>query len=326
MATLKDVARESGLTVTTVSRVLNNRGYISKEAKQKVAEAMDKLNYQPNELARSLQKKTSNTIGVIVPHIQHPYFAEMISNIENEAYKRGYQILLFNTKGNVEKEKEYLDVCTGSRVAGIILFSGIVSVELFSQKDIPVITMERSLDTGTASVECDNKIGGELAAKRLIQAGCKHLLCIGSTSNKIELPADNRSIGFRKICEEQNIPFHEIDPRNQEYENLDYVTLLEKALRTYPETDGVFASSDVIAAQTLQVCNKLGIEVPKQMKIIGFDDAFVAKLTTPPLTTIHQPIKEMAAQAVQLLKDATEKKRVAKQIIMPVELIERGTV
>lgn len=325
MATIKDVAREAGLTVTTVSRVLNNRGYISEDARKKVNDAMRKLNYQPNEVARSLHKKTTNTIGLIVPHIRHPYFAEMISNIENEAYKRGYRILLCNTKGKVEKEKEYLDICTSNRVAGVILFSGTVSVDMFRQMDVPVITMERSLDNGTASVECDNKTGGELAAKKLIAAGCRRLLMIGSTTGNVELPADNRAMGFRNICEEKGISFVEIDPKMHEYENMEYMELLEKALRDFPDTDGVFASSDVIAAQTLQVCNKLKIEVPGRMKIVGFDDSFVATLTSPQLTTIHQPIKEMAVQAVQLLKDAAEKKLVAKQIILPVELIERGT-
>ena len=326
MATIKDVAREAGLTVTTVSRVLNNRGYISEDARKKVYDAMEKLNYQPNEVARSLHKKTTNTIGLIVPHIRHPYFAEMISNIENEAFKKGYRILLCNTKGKAEKEREYLDICTSNRVAGVILFSGTISVESFIQMDVPVITMERTLDNGTASVECDNRTGGELAAKRLLEAGCKHFLLVGSTSGKVELPADNRVLGFRGICEEHQVPYIEIDPNLKEYEDMEYTDLLEKTLRQYPETDGVFASSDVIAAQTIQVCNKLGIAVPGQMKIIGFDDSFVATLTTPQLTTIHQPIKEMAEQAVQLLKDASDKKVVAKRMMLPVCLVERGTV
>ena len=160
MATIKDVAAEAGLTVTTVSRVLNNRGYISDDARKKVSDAMAKLNYQPNEVARSLHKKSSNTIGLIVPYIRHPYFAEMISNIEHEAFKLGYRVLICNTKGKEEKEREYLDICTGNRVAGIIVFSGTVSVDQFSQMDVPVITMERSLDSGTASVECDKNTGG----------------------------------------------------------------------------------------------------------------------------------------------------------------------
>ena len=94
MATLKDVAKETGLTVTTVSRVLNNRGYISEETRRKVYDAMKKLNYHPNEVARSLSKQSTNTIGVIVPHIRHPYFAELISNLESQAYRHQHKILL----------------------------------------------------------------------------------------------------------------------------------------------------------------------------------------------------------------------------------------
>ena len=120
MATLKDVAKETGLATGTVSRVLNNRGYISDEARKKVDDAMKKLNYQPNEVARSLHSKSSNTIGLIVPHIRHPYFSGMISNLENEANKRGYKILLCNSQSTDKKEQEYLNMCTGNQVAGII--------------------------------------------------------------------------------------------------------------------------------------------------------------------------------------------------------------
>ena len=103
MATLKDVAKETGLTVSTVSRVLNNRGYISEETRKKVYEAMKKLNYRPNEVARSLSKQTTNTIGVIVPHIRHPYFAELISNLESQAYHYDHKILLFNSQEKMKK-------------------------------------------------------------------------------------------------------------------------------------------------------------------------------------------------------------------------------
>ena len=123
MATLKDVAKETGLTVSTVSRVLNNRGYISEETRKKVYEAMKKLNYRPNEVARSLSKQTTNTIGVIVPHIRHPYFAELISNLESQAYHYDHKILLFNSQEKNEKEWEYMEMCTSNRVAGVILLS-----------------------------------------------------------------------------------------------------------------------------------------------------------------------------------------------------------
>ena len=215
MATLKDVAREAGLTVTTVSRVLNNRGYISDNARQRVAEAMRKLNYRPNELARSLQNKSSNTIGVIVPHIRHPYFAEMISNLENEAHKKGYKMLLCNSQGRDEKMLEYVEMCYSNRVEGLVLFSGTVDASAFEKLDIPIITVERYVDTATASVECDNIQGGALAAKKLISSGCRHLLHIGSFTDT-PMSADSRVVGFRQMCAEYGIPFLEIMTRSEE--------------------------------------------------------------------------------------------------------------
>lgn len=174
MATLKDVAKETGLTVTTVSRVLNNRGYISEETRKKVYDAMKKLNYHPNEVARSLSKQSTNTIGVIVPHIRHPYFAELISNLESQAYRHQHKILLFNSQEKNEKEYEYLEMCSSNRVTGIILCIGTVGVNEFQGLNVPLITIERFLENGTGAVECDNIQGGCLAAtavELLVRAG-----------------------------------------------------------------------------------------------------------------------------------------------------------
>lgn len=324
MATLKDVAKEAGLTVGTVSRVLNNRGYISAKARQKVDEAMKKLNYRPNEMARSLHSKSTNTIGLIVPHIRHPYFAEMISNLENQAYKKGYKILLCNSQSIQEKEREYIDICTSNRAAGIILCSGSVDVKVFDEIDIPVIMMERFLDNGTASVECDNRQGGALAAEKLISCGCKHLLHIGNIGT-ISMPADMRTEGFRKVCEARGVPFVEVSTEEAQYNSMKYDEMIESVLQEHPETDGMFLNSDVLAAQALQVCRRLHISVPKQMKIIGFDDVNIASLTTPQLTTIHQPVKEMAEIAINLLCDSASGKLVAKRTVLPVYLVERET-
>ena len=322
MATLKDVAREAGLTVTTVSRVLNNRGYISDNARRRVAEAMRKLNYRPNELARSLQNKSSNTIGVIVPHIRHPYFAEMISNLENEAHKKGYKMLLCNSQGRDEKMLEYVEMCYSNRVAGLVLFSGTVDASAFEKLDIPIITVERYVDTATASVECDNIQGGALAAKKLITSGCKHLLHIGSFTDT-PMSADSRVVGFRQMCAEYGIPFIEIMTEVVQFDTLNYREMLEKTLKEHPDIDGLFANSDVIAAQTLQICRNMGIDVPEQIKVIGFDDSMIAVATAPQLTTIHQPIKEMAAIALELLDKAVAGQLVAKRTVLPVYLVER---
>ena len=337
MATLKDVARETGLTVTTVSRVLNNRGYISEETREKVYEAMKKLNYRPNEVARSLSKKSTNTIGVIVPHIRHPYFSELISNLENEASKRGYKMILCNSREKENKERQYLEMCTSNRVAGIVLCSAGVAVEEFQGSNIPLITIERYMENGTASVECDNRQGGKLAAEHLIACGCKNLLHISGVY-ETAMPADDRALGFIEVCEKAGVFHREVATNTYQYNNLEYHDFLEEVLKEnyYVDNtaendencgksriDGIFASSDLIAAQVLQVCSKLGIRVPEDIKLVGFDDVNISSLTTPQITTIHQPIKEIAELTLELLINAQDGKTVAKRSLLPVSLVKR---
>ncbi len=324
MATLKDVAAETGLTVSTVSRVLNNRGYISEQTRQKVYNAMAKLNYTPNEVARSLSKKTNNTIGVIVPHIRHPYFAELISNLEKACYDRNYKMFIFNSREKPEKENEYLEMCRSNRVAGVILCTGTVKVDVFKGLNIPIITLERFLGSGTAGVECDNIQGGRLAAGHLIERGCHHLIHISGVHENT-MPADDRATGFTEVCNAAGVDYRIIETSARQYNNMEYHEVLEEMLRTNPRTDGIFASSDLIAAQLLQTCRKMKISVPEDLKIVGFDDSYVASITTPPITTIHQPIKEMAVKAVESLVDTVEGNIVPTRTILPVSLVVRET-
>ena len=324
MATLKDVARESGLTVGTVSRVLNNRGYISEQTREKVFEVMRQLNYQPNEMARSLSKQKSNTVGVIVPHIVHPYFAKMISNLELAAYEHKYKILLFNSKGKEEKEEEYIEMCKSNRVSGVVLCSGTISTEKFRNLGCPLITFERFIDGGTAGILCDNYQGGMLAAERLIERGCRNILHIGGI-NDSPMPADERKIACEAVCRKKGIGFAEVDPGQIFYDDMNYYPIIREALERYPETDGIFASSDVIAAQAIQVCHEKGISVPEQMKIVGFDDVNVASLTIPGITTVRQPVREMAEAIIKTLDNASNGIMVPAKTVFPASLVVRGS-
>lgn len=324
MATIKDVAREAGLTVGTVSRVLNSRGYISEATREKVYQVMKDLNYQPNEVARSLSKSKTNTIGVIVPHIVHPYFAKMISNLEKAASDKGFKILLCNSREERERELEYLEMLKSNRVAGLILCSATVKTETLADLGIPVITVERNAGMGTASVECDNYYGGVMAARHLIACDCKYIINFGGVE-KTEMPADSREVGFLDVCRQYGITGIASKSRENEYYTMDYHEYIEKIIMEHPEADGIFASSDLIAAQVLQVCAKLGIGVPEQMKLVGFDDVNVASLTTPPITTIHQPVKEMAETSVELIIKCNQGEIIPTKTILPISLVKRGT-
>ena len=324
MATIVDVAKLAGVTPTTVSRVINNRGYISEKTRNKVNEAMDQLGYQPNEIARSLTKQKSNTIGLIVPHISHPYFAKLISNLENEAAKSGYKIILCNSKEKAEKEKQYLDMCKSNRVAGIILCSGNVESNKINTGNIPIVLLEKNFEDGKLGIQCDNYQGGKLATEHLIDCGCKRLLHFSGVIDE-EMPADNREKSFIDICNENNIEFFIRKYDINTYNEMNYYEYIKDTFNEIKNIDGIFASSDLIAAQVIQVCNELNIRIPSDVKLVGFDDVEIAKLTTPTITTIHQPIKEMAKLAIELIDSKYKNIEVNEQTILPIELVVRNS-
>ena len=322
MATIVDVARLAGVTPTTVSRVINNRGYISEKTKKRVHEAMDELGYQPNEIARSLTKQKSNTIGVIVPHISHPYFAKLISNLENEAAKKDYKIILCNSKEKAEKEKQYLDMCKSNRVAGIIICSVNVESNKINTGGIPVVLLEKNFEEGKLGIQCDNYQGGKLATEHLIECGCKKILHLSGVIDE-EMPADNREKAFIDVCSKNEIEYfikkYDIDTYNQ----MNYYDYIKAALNEIEGVDGIFASSDLIAAQVIQVCNEIKIRIPEDIKLVGFDDVDISQLTTPRITTVHQPIKEMARLSIELIDAKYNNIEVNEKTILPIKLIIR---
>lgn len=321
MVTLKDVAKEAGLTVTTVSRVLNNRGYISDQARKKVYDAMKTLNYQPNEVARSLSKRSTDTIGLIVPSITHPYFSTLISAIEEKSETKGYKILLFNTKGDINLEEQYMDKCRGSQVAGIVLFSGRDDNQYLKKIDVPVITLERYQEDATASIEVDNYKGGQLAAQALIDAGCRNVLQI-SAVYETYMPSDDRELGFKDYCQNKEITYNLV--RTYADLNVDHNLdeLLVQILNENPDVDGIFTGSDLIAMNLIKVCHNHKISVPKDIRIVGYDDIFLSRYVSPTITTIKQPVEEMTELALSLLLKSN-KTDIPKKTVLPVELILR---
>ncbi len=324
MATLKDVAREVGLSVGTVSRVLNNRGYISAETRANVRAAMQKLDYQPNEVARSLSRQRTSTIGLIMPSIEHPYFARLISCLERSAYERAYKILLFCAYGIPDQEKKFVEACRSNRVAGLIICSDSVRTETFSNLGFPLISYERYLDSSDACVLCDNEEGGGLAAKELIERGCRRPAYLCGRS-RVGMPADMRKDGFLNVCRQYGI-----SPETYLFEadrmlDVQYCPEIISFLKEHPCTDGLFCGSDVIAAEAIQAASVLGIDVPGRLKIVGFDDVLPAVLTSPKITTIRQPVKEMAKACIELIDKKNSGESVPSRSVFHVSLVRRGT-
>lgn len=322
MATLKDVAREAGLSVGTVSRVLNNRGYISEETRQNVERAMAKLHYQPNEMARSLSKQTTHTIGLIVPSIDHPYFSKFISCLERAASAQDYRILLFCSRGEADRESEYVDACRSNRVAGLILCSGGVHTRSFQNLGFPLVTYERFLDSGDACVACDNFEGGELAGEVLLGRGCRNIAYLGGIG-ETAMPADERLGGLKTVCAAAGADVQELNFEAERIHDRKYRVQIVRFLQEHPDIDGMFCNSDVIGAQAIQACRQLGIEIPARMKIVGYDDVDISEFTVPELTTIHQPVREMANECISIIRKYSAGESVLSRTIFHVSLVTR---
>lgn len=190
-AKLSDVAKEAGCSVTTVSRVINNHGYLSQKTKDKVFAAMRKLNYQPNSLARSLQGKKMKLIGLIFPGITNPFFAELVQDVETTLFKRGYKVILCNAGQNKKKEHEYLRMLQANQVDGIIAGAHNLGIEEYKQLGLPIVSFDRKLAENVPIVSCDNYQGIKLAVRDLIQGGCKKIYFLGNKHKKGN-PTDER--------------------------------------------------------------------------------------------------------------------------------------
>lgn len=183
-AKLTDVANLAGVSATTVSRVINNHGYLSEKTKQKVFDAMRELNYQPNSLARSLQGKKMKLIGVIFPSITNPFFAELIEDIEMQLFTQGYKIILCNAGKNKQKESEYIKMLLANQVDGIIAGAHNLGIDEYQQLGLPIVSFDRKLSDNIPIVSCDNYQGIELAVHDLLQAGCKKITFVGNKQLK----------------------------------------------------------------------------------------------------------------------------------------------
>ncbi|NLU52684.1 MAG: LacI family transcriptional regulator [Clostridiaceae bacterium] len=324
MSTLKDVAEKAGVTVTTVSRMLNNRGYVSEKTKKKIRQAMKELNYQPNAFARALSRQKSDFIGLIVPSASHMYFCKVIDYIEYFVSKNGFKLLLCNSNLEPQKEIEYFNMLNANKVAGVIIASRTQNIDKNIAIDAPVISIDRVISPTIPSICSDNYQGGVLAAQHLIDKGCKKLLHISGSTN-LNMDGNKRFFGFKEVCERNGIPYNVVDATEEQFLSMHYEDIINMILDNYPDVDGIFTSNDIIAAQVVGICRKRNIKVPEQIKVVGYDDIDLCTLVSPAITTIRQSVKEICQYAVECIIHKTDNKTIPSNVIFPVTLIERET-
>ncbi|MCS7462251.1 LacI family transcriptional regulator [Paenibacillus doosanensis] len=323
MASIKDVAKMAGVSVATVSRVLNDKGYVGQHSREKVEKAIKELNYKPNEIARSLFKKHSNTIGLIVPDIMNPYFPELARAVEDTASKLGYNVILCNSDENKEKEQAYLDVLKQNYVNGIIVSSNTLTAEQIEALNIPIVSIDREISKGLPTIVVENKKGAKAATHFLKSKGRKRIGHIRGTAGVVN--AEERCGGYREAVAEEPW-FTESYIVNGNYDMESSIDATRELLGRHPDIDGIFAANDMMAIGAIKAAYQLGKKVPEELAVIGFDGIVLSSVMIPELTTVAQPIYEMGELATTVLVNLMEQQPMEKTYYtLEVELIERRT-
>ena len=325
MAGIRDVAVYAGVGVGTVSRALNKTGYVSEETRKKIDEAVKALNYQPNELARNLYRNRSGIIGVIVPDLENPFFAKFMKYTEMELYRYGYRAVVCNTVEISNRVEEMIHLMEKNVLDGLIVGVDPPDEKILKRLKKPVVSMDRNWEEKVPVITSDSKKGGRLIAERIMESGCRNILMIEGRTY-IRQPFEEGGKGVKQILREHGISVisAEIEWNVLSYEY--YAQMVEKYLDLFDDVDAVYAG-DLLAVACMAVAEKRGIQIPEELKIIGYDGLDIGKFVNPPLTTVKQNIPQMAKCCVDtimhLLDGDTE---IEMKQICDVELIKGGTM
>lgn len=327
--TIKDIARELGISPSTVSRALKDHPDISKATRDAVNELAERWNYRPNPIALSLKSGSSKTIGVIIPEVVHFFFSTVISGIEDVVYERDYNMILCQSNEMWEHEVKNIRTLLGSRVDGI-LASVTKNTTDFShyrsiiEKDIPLVFFDRvAEEIETDKVVIDDEEGAYKAVIHLLRSGRKRIVHL-SGPPRLAI-ARNRLNGYFRAMKE-----YRLTPAVDDIVKCDNIEEAEKIipslLKRDPRPDALFVVNDLTAAQSLMIVKRHGLKVPEDIAIIGFTNSQLAKLTEPGLTSVDQKGYEMGQHAARLLLHRIENRKSPYQTkVIKSELVVRGS-
>src|SRR3989339_236666 len=304
--TIKDIARELGISPSTVSRALKNHPDISSKTKEAVHELAQKYHYKPNAVALSLRSSKTHMIGVVIPKVVHFFFSSVISGIEHVANEAGYNVMICQSDENEEREITSIQTLTSSRVDGILASvskdtTDFTHFKELVQNNIPLVFFDRAAaDIKTDKVIIDDLEGAFIATEHLILKGCRKIVHLAAPQNLTI--GTKRKEGYIKALQKHHIPVDEsliIKCDNRE----EALVVMRKLYESGIRPDGVFAVNDLTATGVLKVVKQFGYRIPEDVKVVGFSDGFVAYVTDPTLTTIDQHGFAMGREAAQLLLD-----------------------
>lgn len=337
MANIRDVAELAGVSITTVSHVINETRYVSEELTKRVYDAMEEINYHPNTLARSLRSGRTKTIGLLIPDISNLFFAEISRKIEDRGFKFGYSVVLCNTDDDSEKEQSYIKVLLEKQVDGIVFISSGNRETNLSKPldlDIPIVVADREVaSTRTDVVLLDNFQGGYDATQHLISCHHQRIGCISGPS--LLTPSAQRVDGYKQALRESGIDIEEDLVQMGDFRFSGGEEAMRKILSVTDQPTAIFVCNDMMALGAIRAINDTGKRVPDDYSLIGFDNIPLSKTVYPALTTMAQPIQQMAELIIDLLLEKINLKQIRKRdaerspqyqrIILKAELIKRDS-
>lgn len=329
--TIKDVAEHVGVSVTTVSFALNDKGNISPETCDRIKRVACDMGYHPDHLARSLVTGVSHTIGVIIPDISNQFFAETVRYLQTELAEAGYDMILCNSEELMENDIKYINLLSSRQVDGLIMTLSAQSMEqgnqlriqeALSRLNVPYVFLDRYYKNDMPVVAIDNVDSGYTVAKYLIECGHRNIgvitgpMCLNSSYNRLE--------GFLKATKEFGIdvPMDRVVHQSYVMEAgmLGARQLLEKGVTA------IFAFNDLQAYGVLSYINECGLSVPENISLVGFDDVFYSSILKTKLTTVRQPIKELATQTSRMIIKLMKGESCPKMVKLKTQLIIRDSV
>ena len=326
--TSHDVAKQAGVSVATVSRVLNDSPHVSPSVRRKVLRAVKALNFQPNRTAQRLRAKQSKVIGLIISDIQNPFFTSVVRGIEDTAYANGYSLVLCNSDEDFEKEKLYINVMRAEAVAGVIIASTLESNPLISDlrnHKIPVVAVDRRITNQKIdSVFVANARGAFAAVSHLIELGHRKIGFVGLPWSCV--PGKERFEGYQHALREKGLAVSRRLIRIGDAKQPSGYACTLELLKSQSSMTALFVANNLMTLGALDAIRARGLKIPDQISIVGFDDMPWAPLLQPPLTAVAQPTYELGRKAGELLLERLQNphKPVA-NVQLDTTLIVRGS-
>ena len=303
MTTIYDVAARAGVSAATVSRVLNGGGTVSPALAERVQAAVQELSYRPNGVARNLRRRATTVWGLIISDIGNPFFTAIVRGVEDAAHDAGFSLVLCNSDDVLDKEQGYIQIALAEQMAGVIITPASEAesdLSLLLERGIPVVAVDRRLGRHDVdTVVGDNVRGARLAIEHLLESGCRRIACI--TGPTQTTTAQERLEGYRQAITTAGL---KVDPSLIMIENFKEdggYEGAERLLRLDTPPDGMFVANNLMTVGALEALMDAGVEIPRDLLLVGFDDIPWARLTRPRLTTVAQPTYEMGHEAGRLL-------------------------